>query len=241
MKRLVYLLCFCGWVGFADAQTAVVELFTSEGCSSCPPADVLLGELTQREWAGDVYGLAFHVDYWDRLGWKDRFSDKEFTRRQYRYSEVLTDTRVYTPQMVVDGRSGFVGSNRSRALLAIKDALARPDSVAVELSVEKVGPNRTRLAYTLSSVGEGMQIVAALVQRKTETDVKRGENVGRILHHSHVVRSFKHFAAGKKASGEARLSIPDDVTPDELDAIVYVQNRDRMTVLGAARVPLKGE
>ena len=94
-------------------RTAVVELFTSEGCSSCPPADILLGELSKRTWeSGEVIALGFHVDYWDRLGWKDRFSGGNHSQRQRRYAQSFAENSVYTPQMIVDGQAGFAGSDR---------------------------------------------------------------------------------------------------------------------------------
>ena len=93
-------------------RTVVVELFTSEGCSSCPPADILLGELSTRKWeSGEFISLAFHVDYWNRLGWKDRFSSKAYSRRQRNYALSFAENSVYTPQMVVEGKVGFVGSD----------------------------------------------------------------------------------------------------------------------------------
>jgi len=222
-------------------KTAVVELFTSEGCSSCPRADVLLGELTSKSWSGQVIGLAFHVDYWDRLGWKDRFSDNRFTKRQYRYAEKLPDSRVYTPQMVVDGTIGFVGSYRSQAVDAIESTLGEVDDVRVSIQVEEINGRTAKLAYRFDPSTEGLLLNAALAERKTSTDVKRGENGGRVLEHSHVVRAFKQFPAGTKGIGTTKLAIPNDVTPGDLDGVIYIQDRESLAVFGAAKVALKGE
>ena len=239
---LVLLLLSSAGDAVEPRSTVVVELFTSEGCSSCPRADVLLGELIAKSWqGGEVYGLAFHVDYWDRLGWKDRFSDGAFTKRQYEYAKHLPDSRVYTPQMIVDGRTGFVGGNRSGAIEAVEAALSESDKISVDVSVESRSDDTLNLRYAVSPMREGLDISAALAQRQAATDVTRGENDGRVLHHSNVVRSFKHFSAGVRASGDTRLHIPDDVSGDELDVVVYVQDRQSLTVLGAARISLKGD
>lgn len=216
-------------------STAVVELFTSEGCSSCPPADRLLGELAAQ--AG-VIPLAFHVDYWDRLGWPDRFADADYSKRQRAYAAALPDRRVYTPQMVVDGRVGFVGSVRDRAREAIADAVAKQDLAVVSLEQRGRSGGAVLLAYTVSDT-EGNDLNVALTQRRVSTAVARGENGGRTLDHHHVVRAYKRFAA--VGAGTARLSVPRDVSIDELDAVAYVQDRATLEILGAARIALEGE
>jgi hypothetical protein len=243
-KSLLFLLSFCCLtisLAAEQSSTAVVELFTSEGCSSCPRADVLLGELSARSWpAGEVYGLAFHVNYWDRLGWKDRFSSKRFSDRQRHYAETLPDHRVYTPQMIVDGQHGFVGSDRDKAVRAIESTLRVKDQIDITLTVDAVGGGTARLSYTLATPAEGNDINEALAQRLVTTDVKHGENVGRLLRHSHVVRAFKRFSAGENLSGKTKLRLPEDVEVEGLDAIIYIQDRSSLAILGK-RVTLKGD
>lgn len=174
----------------AKQRTAVVELSTSEGCHSCPPADLLLGQLAAREWDnGEVYALAFHVDYWNGLGWEDRFSDSAFTQRQYRYASAFAEKRVYTPQMIVDGRAGFVGSDRTRAVAAVEGALAQADDIGVALEVVDVSSGVARLQYRLSTTRRGLDLNVALLERQTSSDVKRGENAEKLLEHSYVVRA----------------------------------------------------
>src|SRR5712692_8081349 len=112
----------------AEPRPVVVELFTSQGCSSCPPADALLGELARR---GDVLALGFHISYWDSLGWKDPLSSQNSTDRQRSYARRFTGGRVYTPQIVVDGTSEMVGSDRDAVLAALRKAgEARPEAIA---------------------------------------------------------------------------------------------------------------
>ena len=225
----------------ASPATAVVELFTSEGCSSCPPADRLLGELAVRTWQkGHVYTLAFHVDYWDRLGWKDRFSDNAFTQRQYRYASALAETRVYTPQMIVDGRVAFIGSSRAKAVEAIEAALTQVDDIKVDLEIVDVSARVARVQYRLSATPKEVDLNVVLVERQTSTDVKRGENAGRVLEHSYVVRASKPFPHGSNPAGEINLNIPDDTSAAALDVVAYVQDRATLSVLGATSVPLTG-
>jgi hypothetical protein len=243
---LIVLFWSVAWQGDSAGEpvspaTAVVELFTSEGCSSCPPADRLLGDLAARKWKkGHVYTLAFHVDYWDRLGWTDRFSDKTFTQRQYRYASSLAETRVYTPQMIVDGRAAFVGSSQTKAMTEIEAALTQADDIKVDLDSVTVSSGVARLRYRLSAVRKELYLNVALVERQTSTDVRAGENEGRVLEHSHVVRTYRVVPVDTDLTGEARVKILDDTTAAALDAIVYVQDRATLAMLGAVSVALKG-
>src|SRR6201989_1052779 len=132
----------------AGERPIVVELFTSEGCSSCPPADALLAELSARP---DVLALSFHVDYWDRLGWKDPFSSPDATRRQHGYADLLGLATVYTPQMVVDGRWQAVGSDRNELEQALGSARRIRDGVPVEVAVD-----HDRVRVTLGQGGDGV-------------------------------------------------------------------------------------
>jgi hypothetical protein len=174
-----------GMNGAADATDRppaapiVVELFTSQGCSSCPPADALLGELTRR---ADVLPLAFHVTYWNDLGWQDRFSFREADARQYRYASAMGSRSVYTPQMIVNGSRNVLGSNRKGVQQAIAAATA---PAAIRLSVM----NGT-IQYSLPDVEGGCdcELLLLAVQPSTQTPVGRGENAGRLLHEFNVVR-----------------------------------------------------
>jgi hypothetical protein len=207
----------------AGERPIVVELFTSEGCSSCPPADALLVELASRP---EVLALSFHVDYWDRLGWKDPFSSPLATERQRRYAELLGLATVYTPQIVVDGRWQAVGSDRAEVQRALDSARHDRNEVPVTLAVDH-GHARIRL-------GPGADAAAASVlligfDRRHVTAVERGENSGRTLPHVDVVRGLEEVAQFNGQASE--IEAPIRWRSDRIAAVV--QARDGR-VLGVA-------
>ncbi|HSR51371.1 MAG TPA: DUF1223 domain-containing protein [Acidobacteriota bacterium] len=193
----------------------VVELFTSEGCSSCPPADRLLAELAEQPLEGiEIIPLSLHVDYWDRLGWKDPFSSPRFSERQRRYGELLSLRNVYTPQMVVDGRREFVGSDRTRALREIK-AAAHRGNPEIDVEVLERGPQTTALSIRLDQMPRDykspLKLMLAVTENGLSSNVARGENSGRHLRHDAVVRLL-----------QSKVRIPED-KQDALDYRTSVQ------------------
>ncbi|HYE95494.1 MAG TPA: DUF1223 domain-containing protein [Rubricoccaceae bacterium] len=208
---------------------AVVELFTSEGCSSCPPADALLKELVAEDRAG-VLALSFHVDYWDDLGWRDPFSSVAFSNRQRAYARARGDGRVYTPQMVLNGTTAFVGSRRAEARRHLDAALSHPAEVPVTLTVRRDG-RALEATYAVTGAPEGAVLHLALVQRSADVRVGRGENGGRRLRHANVVRVFQTVDAG---SGTATLRLPEGLEGANAAVAAYVQQGATGTVLGGA-------
>jgi hypothetical protein len=175
----------------------VVELFTSEGCSSCPPADQLLADLvkTQPVPGALVIGLSEHVDYWDNLGWKDPFSSAAFTRRQSGYATLAGHADVYTPQMVINGGEAVVGSDRAAALAAIGRAAAKPAPVTIALTWKDTGHVETVIgAHPASSVE---QVYLAVTEDGLASSVKSGENAGHTLDHTGVTRRLIRLGALK--------------------------------------------
>ena len=207
----------------AGERPIVVELFTSEGCSSCPPADALLAELAGRP---GLLALSFHVDYWDRLGWKDPFSSPDATRRQHGYADLLGLATVYTPQIVVDGKWQAVGSDRSEVEQALASARRNRDEVPLALAVD-----HGRAQITLGQ--DGGRIAADLLligfDRRHVTAVSRGENGGRTLSHVDVVRSIEEI--GQFDGGRRAFEVPIRSPSDRVAAIL--QARDGR-VLGVA-------
>jgi hypothetical protein len=194
------------------APFALVELFTSEGCSSCPLADALLSELgAQARAAGRrVFTLAFHVDYWDDLGWKDPFDDPAWSQRQRDYSDAFGSDRIYTPQMIVNGAQEFVGSRGDEARRRIDEALAQPASVAVALRVHATAPALPptgspaaplRIDYDMSGAPARVILHVALVEDGLVSEVRREENRGRTLRHDAVVRALETVVIGASRAG----------------------------------------
>jgi hypothetical protein len=221
---------------------AVVELFTSEGCSSCPPADDLLGEIVKdaEKRQQRVFGLSFHVDYWNSLGWRDPYSDAAFSRRQREYARALKSDQVYTPQMVVNGRTEFVGSDRTRARKQIDLALKQPAPAAVKLTQEeKKDMSSVAFAYEVERAARGSVLNVAVVERGLVSKVKRGENGGRTLRHENVVRAQETSLLGDAAKGTVQLKLPADLVRKNSMAIAYVQDSDTWAILGATAVEIQ--
>jgi hypothetical protein len=209
-------------VAHAEPRPAVVELFTSEGCNSCPPAEAYVGELAGRN---DVLALAFHVDYWDDLGWRDRFGLRQSVERQHAYARSLRLSSVYTPEVVIDGRADYVGSNRVAIGNALKE---RREGVPVTLSV---GNGEAEVRLAAGPVGGDVVLVAYL--REARSAIGRGENAGRTLDEYNIVRSITllgHWAGGAQEFRAKLASLPQDAT----DVAVLVQSPGQGAVVGAA-------
>ena len=213
---------------------AVVELFTSEGCSSCPPADRVLTELVEEAAAGDapVYALSFHVDYWNYLGWADPFSDAAYSQRQRQYAKTLRSS-VYTPQLIVNGHTELVGSRGREVRDHVQRALRQKADVRIEARMTRQDGS-ARIDYTLHGDHSDQEIHIALVEREVTVDVRRGENRGRTLHHDNVVRAFLSQPA--TPTGTATLSLPPDVDTARLAVIIYSQRSGPGAVTGASRL-----
>lgn len=221
----------------ADAPpVAVVELFTSEGCSSCPPADRNLARIVRAAQRSGrrVYALSFHIDYWNSLGWRDPFSSGRYSARQRRYAERLGHGQVYTPEMIVNGAAAFVGSDDARADAAIRRALGRRARAQVALSVAPGAAGTLRVRYLARAADRSAVLDLALVERTASSRVTRGENAGRTLVHANVVRAFKRSPFSRQVRGSWRPAVPDHLGPRALAVIGYVQDATSLRVLGAA-------
>jgi hypothetical protein len=185
-------LALSGASARAGDRPIVVELFTSEGCSSCPPADALLAELATHP---DVLALSFHIDYWDGLGWKDPFSSREATRRQERYKTLLDLATIYTPQIVVDGRWQAVGSDRAEVERALDLARRDHGNVPVALAID-----RGNAQIKLGAVGDAVSASVLLIgfDRRHVDKVKGGENGGRTLANVDVVRGVDEIGSARE-------------------------------------------
>jgi hypothetical protein len=218
-------------------QPVLVELFTSEGCSSCPPADKNLTFLERQQPVAkaDVITLAFHVDYWDRLGWKDRFSSPLYSRRQEIYSQALKIGSNYTPQMVVDGREEFVGSDSGKASKEITKAVDTPKATV------GVGIDGRKATLKVSNVPthDDATIFAAVAEDAISSRVEGGENSGMTLEHVSVVRELKTLGVlqSDKSDFEIVFDVPSNPEwdPKNLRVVVFVQENDSRKVIGVGR------
>ena len=217
----------------------LVELFTSEGCSSCPPADALLARLLLQQPVptADIIVLEEHVDYWESLGWHDRFSSHQFTDRQTGYAHSFHLDDNYTPQMVVDGASQFVGNDGTQAVRAITTA-ARTPKAALKLSPLMLDNGRISDSVVNASATAlpKSDLYAALIETTASTDVKNGENGGRTLHHVSVVRSMQKIGTSDQLANPLFFSfaIPKDATIQNLRVVAFVQRPNQGSVLAAA-------
>lgn len=214
----------------------LVELFTSEGCSSCPPADALLRKLdAQQPVAGaHLIVLEEHVDYWDDQGWKDPFSSHEFTLRQDEYARRLHVRAPYTPQMVVDGAYEFVGNDGRRAAEVFASAKALP-TVAIRLGAVKTEGGKVHAHIEIENVPSTAEVYAAVALEQAESQVARGENGGRSLRHVAVLRSLTsagNVSASQAVSKDVILPDPSHGQPCRL--IVFLQEQAAGKITGAA-------
>jgi hypothetical protein len=248
----------------APTTPILVELFTAEGCSDCPPADGVLEKLiAEQPIAGvEVIGLGQHVDYWDQLGWKDRFSSAALTNRQRIYGAHFNLESVYTPQMVVDGRAQFVGSDGKAATKAIERALAAPHGVVrIDLDADTDGGRlfpasareqdrrataRLALRVTVNALpalgrGDRADIIVAITEDHLRSSVTRGENHGRTLTHAAVVRSMTTIGQAAEGTASARAEIPIAAAwqRDQLKVVAFVQEQRGRAILASAATALQ--
>jgi len=225
MRKLLPLLVLAGCAA-AEGQPKnpegpmIVELFTSQGCSSCPPADQLLAKLAE---STSIAPLSFHVDYWNDLGWADPYSLPAWTQRQHVYANALGDTRVYTPELVVGGAAGMVGSNTSAVMAAIEHA-PRPALLPATAAWTKGS-----LEVTVTAPA-GADVFVAVWEAERTIKVTRGENSGRALSNSRVVRRLERVAsAGKPGTIMVKL----DPAWHGVGAVVFAQRPDKRIVASA--------
>ncbi|MEO5978116.1 MAG: DUF1223 domain-containing protein [Chryseolinea sp.] len=241
MLEIFGVLVVLGFIGMKipedSASPVIVELFTAEGCSSCPPADDLLKEMSEilNKEGKHVVGLSFHVTYWNRLGWVDPYSEEQFTNRQKKYSEALKTQQLYTPQAIVNGSTEFVGSNP----MAFRDQVTKASEKAYsyKLDVKSVSVDgKLTVQYDLGKEPKQTVLNIAVVENFVKHLVPRGENKDRTLQHTNVVRSFETITPQK--SGEVAIKLPPDIVSDRFKIVIYTQNVKTMQINGAAEAAL---
>ena len=240
MKLFLFPLYIC-FVSIASCQTSpsltkptkltkpvVVELFTSQGCSSCPPAEELLAEMSDKD--TNILLLSFHVDYWNRLGWVDTFSNKSFTERQYMYGNIFGLQSVYTPQAVINGRYETVGSNRKNITNFINRKYDY-QNIIVNPKVVRQG-NKVSLSIDNIPQGDKYQLTALLVKKEAATQINAGENEGLLLRHKNIVMDIKQlnsnngkvdFALKNTRSNYMVVILASQIDKGEIDDVVVLQ------------------
>ena len=198
----------------------VVELFTSEGCSSCPPADEFMEELAQRQF---VLPLSFHVDYWDYIGWKDRFADPIFTARQRAYAAAQGTSMVYTPQMIVAGAIDVVGSDRKAVEKALKTAYTRNTMYRIQVARDRQG--RVVVEFPDAQIGVPATVWLVTYQKSGESKVGAGENSGRKLMTYNVVRSLQKVGMWYGPAAEIELKLDPQAKANSPDACAIIANQ----------------
>ncbi|MCR9089434.1 MAG: DUF1223 domain-containing protein [Rhodobacteraceae bacterium] len=216
----------------ADEQVrspVVVELFTSQGCSSCPPADALLHDLAEHE---DVIALSLHVDYWDYIGWKDSFAKAAFTERQKSYARSGQRPSIYTPQMIIDGRDALVGHDAMKIIMKIEEHKRAPKVAVIKVISRNADDTvvQVRLEPRVSNAPAGdVQLVR--YTPNASVDIRRGENAGHKLSYANVVREWTNLGRWDGAEAEMKVDVPG---PDP--AVLILQAEGQRDVLAAARL-----
>lgn len=243
--KVTFLLLFFSLTGFGQNNTnknskdsfAVLELFTSEGCSSCPPADELMGQFQKDFGNKPVYILSYHVDYWDKIGWKDIFSNADYTKRQYHYASWLQKEPIYTPQLIINGKTDYIGSQEQNIRAGIAKALSKPATVNLDITAQQ-GKNRAVINYKVSGNQKNTLLVLALVQKSAKSNVKRGENQGKLLSHYQIVRNTisQRLTLGEK--GITNLYFPKNFKTQDAEIIAFIQDSTTGAILGATKIDL---
>jgi hypothetical protein len=204
-------------------NAVVLELFTSQGCSSCPAADAVLGNYA-KDTNSTIIPLSFHVDYWNRLGWKDPFSQAKFSERQYNYSHTLSNTNVYTPQLIINGKYELVGSNVSAIDKIIKTESESVITTHLKIDTIATEGNQLKVWVSANKNKNADLVNVALVKKKEMTEIKRGENTGIKLTNYNIVLDFKSVPIANINSKEILLSYNKAWNYKDYMIVVYLQN-----------------
>ncbi len=210
-----------------ETDYLLLELFTSQGCSSCPPADRVLKRL-KTDRALPVIALSYHVDYWNRLGWKDPYSQKAFSQRQYTYADKLGDNRVYTPELVINGSSGHIGSRETEIRKQILKLGKRLDYIPFQV---ELNTSEKIIHYAFETAPQEVILQVALVQPSIANAVPRGENAGRTLEHVQVVKQLMTI---ESPQNRGEISI-EAYSPDQ-EIIIFLQDQASWAVRGVKKL-----
>ncbi len=221
----------------ANEPIVVLELFTSQGCSSCPPADRLLDKV-KNQFPDEVFALSYHVDYWNYIGWEDPFSKSGYSKKQGQYNLKFRNRSNYTPQLVVNGKDHFVGSNSSKLYASINTYTTENPANTIQLSNVQRTSSEVKFDYTLFGNLEGRQVRFVLVLDERTTQVKRGENRNRSLKNSNIVVAEKYIISPER-NGNAYLPIPSLVSPNDNITVMALVETENLDIVGATKKALR--
>ncbi|MEO6455801.1 MAG: DUF1223 domain-containing protein [Ginsengibacter sp.] len=216
-------------------NVSVLELFTSQGCSSCPPADRLLGKYAGME---NVIALSYHVDYWNRLGWKDPFSSNVFSQRQKDYANVFKLNGVYTPQLIINGEKEMIGSDANKITSALKTEQVKQDAMSLQINEVKTDDDKITINYTIQGNEKNSILNIALIQNKITTSIKAGENNGVELTNYCVVRNFKKIPATPDGTNTATIDLVKGIDKKDLSVVSFLQNSVTYKIFAAKKSSL---
>lgn len=218
------------------AGVSVLELFTSQGCSSCPPADRLLGKYANMQ---NVIALSYHVDYWNRLGWKDPFSTSAFSRRQTGYGTIFKSSGIYTPQLIINGEREMVGSDEKKIMQTLKEEQVKEAAASVRINESKTDQNKITISYSIQGNESNAVLNIALVQNKITTSVKTGENSGADLTNYNVVRNFKSVPVAINETNTTTLDMINGADKSNFTLIAFLQNPKTYKIFAATKLRLQ--
>ncbi|PTX62779.1 uncharacterized protein DUF1223 [Kordia periserrulae] len=211
----------------------VLELFTSQGCSSCPSADDLLGKVSDEFENKNVFALSYHVDYWNYIGWNDPFSQKEFTQKQRSYAQKFRDNQIYTPAVVVNGKEHFVGSNRAKMYAKIKSYQQKSSTYNISLDAMENTSETIKFNYTIDGNITATNARVVLVIKERTTHVKRGENANRTLKNHNIVVAETYLTTFEN-KGNYAVNIPKIVNKNDELRLFFILENDSKDIVGAS-------
>ena len=210
-------------IGKEENGFALIELFTSEGCSSCPAADEVLEEIQKKYSDKNVLVVGYHVDYWNKLGWKDIFSDASFTQRQEYYSNIFHLNSIYTPQVVINGKKEFIGSNKNQLTSSIEDQLNERSAVSIKLTAVQNTEGKIDVHYSAEGTDPKKEhAILILVQKMATNEIKKGENTGKTLHHINIVRNIFYLPLKEKSTN---FTLPAGLQKEDFSVAGFIQEK----------------
>ncbi|KAB8153056.1 DUF1223 domain-containing protein [Kordia sp. TARA_039_SRF] len=235
---IIIITSFTTVVDTKHNGVVVLELFTSQGCSSCPSADDLLGNVSNEFENQNVFALSYHVDYWNYIGWKDPFSQKEFTQKQRSYAQKFRDNQIYTPAVVVNGKEHFVGSNRAKMYAKIKSYQQKLSDYNISLGAMENTSETIKFNYAIDGNITATKARVILAIKERTTHIKRGENANRTLKNHNIVVSETYLTNLEK-NGNYSINIPEIVNKNDKLKLFFIVENDSKDIIGASSLDFR--